>query len=169
MRWATEMGQGAKGTGQGGNFWSFMATVGGLGYAPVAPGTWGSIAGLALGVVIVHYLRQPVSWMVLAVSWVASAAICTQAEQALDRHDPPSVILDEVLGMASVPVILPEVVAEWSLLIIALALFRVFDIIKPFPLKRLATLPVGWGIVADDAGAAAYTCLVLWIVSRVIQ
>lgn len=148
----------------GSDVWTFLATVGGLGYLPLAPGTWGSLVGLLLGALAVRSISQLAMWFVLVATFVSSALICTKAERSLGQHDPPAVILDEVWGMAAVTVVLPSIASSWVLLLAAFLLFRIFDIVKPPPLRRLATLPAGWGILADDAGAAAYTILIYWLI-----
>ena len=157
------MGQGAGGVGRGHDVSSIVATVGGLGYLPWAPGTWGSAVGLILGLLCVRTLSWSAALIALPLSFVVGALVCTHAERALGQHDPPAVILDEVWGMAAVILIFPWITFSWALLVVAFLSFRAFDILKPPPLKRLARLRGGWGIMADDAGAAAYTALVLFV------
>ena len=98
----------------------------------------------------------------LAVTYVLGALVCAQAERHLDRHDPPAVILDEVWGMAAVIGLLPWAAASPIWLALGFAVFRLFDIVKPFPLKRLARRSSGWGIMADDLGASIYSMVILW-------
>jgi phosphatidylglycerophosphatase A len=100
---------------------------------------------------------------------VGCARLCGAAEQELAQHDPPAVVLDEVWGMAAVVIALPQLRVSWWWLVASLLLFRFFDIVKPPPLKRLAQLPGGWGIMADDLGAAAYTALTLWFLIRLLH
>ena len=140
---------------------TLIATVGGLGRVSFAPGTWGSLVGLGLGLLGTHgvpWLRSPA---VLLGAFALCALACSLAEEALRRHDPPSVILDEVWGMWAVLAVIPW--ATWVVprLLLAFLLFRLFDIAKPAPLKALARLPAGWGIMADDLGAAVYAGAVL--------
>lgn len=139
-----------------------LATLGGLGRVRWAPGTWGSVVGLALGWLTVRALSPPLGWLLLVLTFVGASFVCARAERQLAQHDPPSVILDEVWGTAAVVIALPWTAGSWGWLLGALALFRVFDIVKPPPLKRLARLPGGWGIMADDAGAALYAIALLW-------
>lgn len=145
-----------------------LATLGGLGRVRWAPGTWGSLVGLLGGVVTLRWFDWPL-WalaVILAVKFVICAVICTAAERALDIHDAPAIILDEAWAMAAIVMTVPQAVASWPLLLVAFVLFRAFDVVKPFPLKRLATLPEGWGIMADDLGAAAYTVGLLWAMTN---
>ena len=129
---------------------------------PWAPGTWGSAAGLLVGWFAGGRLPHP-AWLllVLAATFMASAVICTQAERELAQHDPGSVVLDEAWAMAAIIMILPWMRASGLLLFAAFLLFRGLDMIKPWPLQQLARLPGGWGIMADDLGAAAYAILIL--------
>ena len=143
-----------------------VATIGGLGRIPVAPGTAGSAVGLAIGIVLARTLSWPIALSILVATFVACALTCTMAEREIGQHDPSAVILDEVWAMAAIIVVLPWVAVSGFLLLLAFLCFRFFDIAKPPPLKRLATLPRGWGIIADDLGAAAYTAAILWIASR---
>lgn len=147
----------------------FAATVGGLGHIPWAPGTWGSAVGLILGWVMIRALPVVYVGPVLVISFVVGALVCTSAERALHRHDPPAVILDEVWGMLFVVALLPWTIASSARLLMAFLLFRAFDITKPPPLKRLARWPGGWGIMADDLGAAVYASCILWLGMRLMR
>ncbi len=139
-----------------------IATVGGLGRVPWAPGTWGSAVGFLLGMMMVRIFRAPAHTILLLGSFVASTLICTHAEQELNRHDPPSIILDEVWAMWAIVAMLPWTALAVSKGLLAFVLFRLFDIAKPAPLQHLARLPSGLGIMADDLGAAVYVVLILW-------
>lgn len=139
----------------------WMATGGGIGYLPWAPGTWGSGVGLLLGLLVVRVVQPPLSVVGLLFLCPLCATVCTRAERALGRHDAPPIVLDEIVGMAAILLALPSVAASPVLLLTGFAVFRAFDIVKPPPLRWLATLPAGWGILADDLGASAYTLLIL--------
>ncbi len=125
-----------------------IATVGGLGYLPVAPGTVGSAVGLLIvcfsGGDFSHQLAQCALMTLLAVWSSGSAA------KMLGSKDPRPVIIDEVAGMMVALVGLP---VYWPVYLAAFFLFRLLDILKPFPLRRFEDLPGGWGIVLDDLGA----------------
>lgn len=148
---------------------TWIATVGGLGHVPVAPGTWGSLVGLLLGLLLIRALPQPIGLTILAALFLIAVPLCTKAERHLTQHDPRAVILDEVWGMAAILVALPWTAASWRWLVLAFLLFRAFDVLKPPPLGQLARLPGGWGIMADDLGAAAYTALVLILLHRFLR
>ena len=145
-----------------GQWWTSVATIGGVGHLPWAPGTWGSLVGLLLGVYCARAIRWPGLAAFLPVTFIICTMICTAAERLLGQHDPEAVILDEVWGMVAV-VIVARGWMIWSIpqLVLAFGLFRVFDIAKPPPLAQLARFPRGWGIMADDLGAALYTLGIL--------
>lgn len=143
----------------------FVASCGHLGYVPVAPGTFGSAAGLAVFALIrwsgVPSL-EPGAIVVLLALGVWSGNL---AERHAGRADPGFVVLDEVVGMlitlAAIPVTMMGGVAGFLL-------FRLFDVVKPWPANRLEALPGGLGVMADDAMAAVYAnltlrALVLWL------
>jgi phosphatidylglycerophosphatase A len=132
------------------------ATVLGVGYVPVAPGTFGSAAGLLV-------------WWVLPASPVVHAAVIvalfaigswsgTVAERHFGRTDPGQVVIDEVMGMLITLFLNP---VGWIGALGAFLLFRIADVIKPYPANRLEGLPGGAGVMADDAMAAVYANLAL--------
>ena len=112
---------------------------------------------------MVRSLPWPSALLVWGSFVLVSIVACTQAERTLEIIDTPAIILDEVCGMALVVLANAALISSPVALLIAFLLFRVFDIVKPPPLRRLARLPGGWGIMADDLGAAAYTLAILWL------
>ena len=142
---------------------TMIATVGGVGQLP-APGTWGSFVGLCLGVLVLDYFTTLWRGIILVGMFLLSVFVCTRAEQNLGRHDPSEIILDEVWAMVAIVVGLAEIARVPRLVFWSFVAFRFFDIVKPPPLRSLARLPAGWGIMADDAGAAVYTLLLCWLV-----
>jgi phosphatidylglycerophosphatase A len=134
-----------------------LAVFFGVGRLPWAPGTWGSLAALLLFYPLVGH---PWALPVLTVALTAlSIPACTLAEKALGEVDPSSVVVDEVVGMGVALSFLPEPHLYYALS--AFLLFRLFDIWKPFPWRKLQDLPGGWGIVVDDVGAGLYANLFL--------
>jgi len=146
----------------------------GLGYLPVAPGTWGSMPP-----VLCYWLmcRYGADWTavaaVMAIMAVAGSVVCLTAAPAViaatGKKDPPEVVADEFAGQA-VAVLLaaggpagPFVTAA-----AAFGVFRVMDIVKPYPARTLEKLPLGWGILADDLMAALYAGLAVRILLRVL-
>jgi phosphatidylglycerophosphatase A len=136
----------------------FIATCGYLGYVPVAPGTFGSAAGLALFAAIRSAGSSTVEWIAIAVLFGVGIWAGTIAEDHFGGIDPGPVVLDEVAGMLITLAFLPvnAVGAVTGFLI-----FRLFDVIKPWPSARLEALPGGLGIMADDGMAAVYANLLL--------
>lgn len=140
----------------------FIATMGGLGDASLAPGTWGSLVACA-ALAPFRDARPPyvAGLAVLGLAAVWSAGLVARQMKTVD---PGRIIIDEAFGMGLV--LLAPLPAGWQGLATAFGLFRLFDILKPPPLKALERLPGGWGIVADDAGAGVYACAVMLAISR---
>ncbi|HKB13512.1 MAG TPA: phosphatidylglycerophosphatase A [Vicinamibacterales bacterium] len=132
------------------------ATVFGVGYAPVAPGTFGSAAGLLLWWLLpaapLGHALAIVALFVLG-SWSGNVA-----EHFYGRTDPGQVVIDEVMGMLITLFMNP---VGWRGAIAAFFLFRLFDVIKPYPANRLEKLHGGVGVMADDGMAAVYANLTL--------
>lgn len=139
-----------------------IATVGDLGCARRAPGTLGSAVGWLLGLWLVR-LSPEAGWLLLGAASLVAIRASTLTERAGKMHDPGYIIIDEVIGMAAVLVAIPAVAAAWWQGLLAFGLFRLFDVLKPPPLRWLATFPAGWGILLDDLGASAYTVLMLTV------
>jgi phosphatidylglycerophosphatase A len=133
-----------------------IATVGGVGHAPFAPGTVASaVTVLALGVLTPSRLALLVA--VLAVILVGTWA-AQEAEHALGGKDPGAIVIDEVAGMAVSVLAVPLTPA---VLAVAFVLFRVFDIVKPYPANALQRLPGGVGVMIDDLVAGLYALLLI--------
>jgi len=138
----------------------FIATFGYVGYFPIAPGTAGSLAALAL-YALVRWAGTPAVELVTIIAVLAIGIwAATGTERALARKDPGPVVIDEVLGMLITLAFLP--LSLWGIAA-GFLIFRLFDVIKPFPAGRLEHLPAGLGIMADDAMAGVYAHLVLRI------
>jgi phosphatidylglycerophosphatase A len=136
-----------------------VATFFGAGMGKPGPGTWGSVAAVLLWAVAIWGLHLSAHGLLLALGiGVASCIIlgvpaATIAERESGRHDPGFVVIDEVAGQW---IALMGTPADWRHGLIALLLFRIFDITKPFPVRRFERLPGGWGIVFDDVAAGLY-------------
>lgn len=133
-----------------------LATALGVGYVPVAPGTCGSAVGLLVWMVL------PASALVQATAIVALFAIGSWSGGVAERHfgttDPAPVVIDEVMGMLITLFLNP---VGWAGAAGAFLLFRIADVIKPFPANRVERLHGGIGVMADDAVAAIYANLAL--------
>jgi len=150
----------------------------GLGRLPVAPGTWGSFPPAVIFGLCCQF-GAPALWIstVMGILAAAGSVICVKlapaAIAATGKDDPREVVADEVAGQAvtflAVPLILAEAVTGSQIWMIAGAgfvLFRLFDIAKPWPIRKLEELPQGWGILADDLLAGVYAAIGLVICIR---
>jgi phosphatidylglycerophosphatase A len=135
-----------------------VASVGGIGFAPFAPGTFGSLPGLAL----YWALHAAGGWPLAAAGLGVVCAAGVWAGGVAERHwgakDPGRVVIDETAGQMLA--LLLHAPAP-SVLAASFVLFRIFDVWKPFPARRLEELPAGSGIMADDLAAGVYANLAL--------
>ena len=142
-----------------------FATLGPIGRKLPAPGTWGSVAGLLYFTVFFHPLGVVGTLIFSAIGMYLAVALCGEAEFRLAKKDPGEVILDEFIAMPLCFLgwrqlaedFVPEKWA-WVIFLVGLGLFRLFDILKPFGIRRLQELPAGWGVVVDDVVAALAAC-----------
>jgi phosphatidylglycerophosphatase A len=186
----------------------WIATGFGLGYLPVAPGTWGSLGGVVLTLAVCApfltlfgTIFRPISGlfvslqnfvvyfeivMLLAVS-ISGVWASDRVSKFIGKTDPQQIVIDEICGMSVTLVfglgalwytsavtqmtdfvgvgrLFLMQVLNWKYLVVGFILFRMFDIVKPWPIRRLEKLPGGWGIMADDWFAGIYAAVVLWVV-----
>ena len=132
----------------------FVATCGYLGYVPVAPGTFGSAAGLVVYAAVRWWGSPAVELAVIALVLVIGVWSGTIAERHFGGVDPAPVVLDEVAGML-ITLALISVTPTGA--IVGFLVFRLFDVLKPWPANRLEALSGGLGVMADDAMAAVYS------------
>jgi len=133
-----------------------VATVGGVGYVPFAPGTFGSAAGILLWWLLgPSPALQAFAIVVLFAAGVWSGSVC---EGHFCTTDPGHVVIDEVVGMLITLFLNP---VGWGGALLAFVLFRVADVIKPYPANRFEQLHGGLGVMADDCMAAVYANLAL--------
>lgn len=146
-------------------FWAWaVGTFFGAGRCRPGPGSWG--AGLAALLwfaagSLLSLSKVQLAWWTLGAAAVATAVgipAATRVEQESGRHDPGYVVIDEAAGQW---VALIHAHADWASLLVAFLLFRFFDILKPWPARRLERLPRGWGIVIDDLAAGVYALLLV--------
>jgi phosphatidylglycerophosphatase A len=133
-----------------------IATAGGAGYAPLAPGTVGS--AIALLVLWLVPLSGAGRVLFLVVVVVAGTWAAQHAERLVGAKDPGAIVIDEVAGMTVSVLVFP---LTPSVLVAAFVLFRVFDIVKPFPARGSQRLPGGVGVMVDDLVAGGYALGVL--------
>jgi phosphatidylglycerophosphatase A len=142
----------------------FVATAAYSGYFPIAPGTVGSLVGLLVYGLVRWTRIAPLELAVIAVVVAAGVWAATAAERFLGCTDPGPVVIDEVAGML---ITLAFVPVGWASVLTGFLIFRVMDIVKPFPAGRLERLPGGWGVMADDVMAGIYANLGLRLVAAV--
>ncbi len=131
----------------------FLATGGWIGFSPVAPGTFGSLAALPICLLIASMGIGSALIFVVALI-VFSTWIVHAAEKIEAKKDPRQLVLDEICGMATALFALPFTP---FFIIGGFALFRVFDILKPFPIRWVdKNVPGGWGIMLDDIIAGIF-------------
>ena len=158
-----------------------IATVFGLGYLPKAPGTWGSLVGVALTAFYwstplpakpfghfspsVHFGTSPtlIALCVTLLVAILGVAAATTAAFYIGTKDPQIVVIDEVSGQLIAYFGIGAAAPNWKYLLLGFILFRVFDIWKPFPARQAESLPGGLGIMADDWIAGIYAALGLVI------
>lgn len=133
-----------------------LATSLGVGYVPVAPGTFGSLAGLVLWALLPHDPQTQL--VVIVVLFGAGSWSASLAERHFKGTDPSQVVIDEVMGMLITLWLVP---VGWVGAGLGFLSFRLFDVIKPYPANRLEDLHGGIGVMADDAMAAIYANLAL--------
>ena len=142
-----------------------LATFGYVGYFPIAPGTAGSLAGLVL-FAFVRWLGMPafeiatIVVVLVAGTWAASAT-----EHVLGQKDPGAIVIDEVLGMLMTLALLPVSALG---IFIGFLLFRLFDVVKPFPAARMEHLKGGPGVMLDDAVAGIYAHLSMRVLALLV-
>ena len=136
----------------------FVATCGYLGYVPIAPGTFGSAVGLALFFAVRSTGSVAVELLAIAVLFAIGIWSGTEAEHHFGGIDPGPVVMDEVVGMLITLALLPVNVTG---AIVGFLVFRLLDVVKPWPSGGFEKLPGGLGVMADDGMAAIYGNLVM--------
>jgi phosphatidylglycerophosphatase A len=130
-----------------------LATLGPVGFAPIAPATWGSAVVVAIGWFIPPP-ALPVALALIALGTVVAIYVAGEAEKPLG-HDAGPIGADEVIGQSLALLFVPH---TWWAFAAAFFLFRLFDIWKPLGAREIQRLPGGFGIVADDVMAGLIAC-----------
>jgi phosphatidylglycerophosphatase A len=136
----------------------FIATFGYVGYVPVAPGTFGSAAGLVVFFAVRATGSTVVELVVILALFALGIWSGTIAEHHFGGTDPGPIVLDEVVGMLLTLFLLPVTLRG---ALVGFVVFRILDVIKPFPSAQFEKLPGGLGVMADDGMAAIYGNLVM--------
>jgi phosphatidylglycerophosphatase A len=138
-----------------------LATAGGAGFAPVAPGTFGSLVGVLIYLAmealrIGAYYPHAIIFFLIAGVWASSRV------ERLWGHDSQRIVIDEVIGqMITFAVAAGRYRLSAFCIALGFGLFRLFDIVKPFPIRRLERFKGGLGVIADDVGAGLFALAVL--------
>ena len=131
----------------------------GVGYLPLIPGTFGSLVGIGVFLLLKWWPAQVVATVLITFIGIWAGS---RTERILRLKDPGRVVVDEVAGqMIALLPLSAFAVASKAWIIVSFILFRLFDIFKPYPARRLEALPSGWGIMMDDVLAGAYAAVIV--------
>ena len=144
----------------------------GVGYLPLAPGTWGSLVGVGIFLLLTRVIAGNALVGVVLVFIIVVTAVgtwaATRTEELSERKDPGKIVVDEVAGqlIALFPLTL---FTSWSTMavIVSFILFRFFDIVKPYPANRLQELNGGAGVMFDDLVAGVYAAVIVSIILKI--
>jgi len=146
------------------HFLKIFSTFFYIGYLPFIPGTFGSLAGLLLFILLKGMSVQYISLTGLII--LVGFLVCGRVEKIMQRKDPPCIIIDEVAGMMLSLIFLPH---DLKLAFTGFIIFRILDTLKPFPAGRLEKKNSGGAIMLDDLVAGLYTNIILQVALRVIS
>jgi len=136
-----------------------LSTWFGSGLVPFASGTFGTLAAVPL-ILALDSLRIGSSILTVLIAVAIAVWTSDRTQDVLGKKDPSEVVIDEVAGFLLTMALLPH---TWLALCLGFFLFRLFDVLKPFPIKHLEKLKGGFGIVFDDLLAGLYACAGTWI------
>ena len=150
----------------------------GLGWLPVAPGSWGSLpSAIIFGLACYFGGSTAILISLMIVLIIAGSFVCVKfsyvAVAATGNKDPNEVVADEIAGQAltflAMPLLMTDVSGGQivSIAVLGYFLFRLFDTVKPWPSYRLEELPAGWGILADDLMAGVYAGIALFVSAKI--
>lgn len=142
-----------------------FATFGYVGYFPIAPGTAGSLAALVLFALVRWVAMPTVELGTIVVVLVLGIWAANKTEHVLGRKDPGAIVIDEVLGMLMTLALLPVSTVG---VFVGFVLFRIFDVIKPYPAARMEHLEGGPGVMLDDAVAGIYAHIALRLLGLLV-
>lgn len=148
-----------------------LATGFGLGYCPIASGTVGSLLGVAIFFFLASLKLLSIYYVIICIClFFFGVLISDIAEKLFNKKDSSEIVIDEIVGCIIVLLFIP--ISIWCI-IYAFILFRILDIIKPFPANRSQKLSGGWGIMMDDLICSFYTIFIvhitLWLKGLMIK
>ena len=145
----------------------FLALGFGSGLLHPAPGTWGSLVGVVLGALLLPWLGAKMFFILTALCFFLGIWLCERTSHDMGVHDHGSIVWDEIVSVFLVLLAVPQVSLFWCT--IAFVTFRLFDILKPYPIRYFdEKLTNGFGIMVDDILAAGYSILVILALAHFI-
>ena len=146
----------------------FLAVGFGSGLLKPAPGTWGTLAGLMLSILLWNITKSNLFFIFLAViSFIFGCYLCQKMSNDLGVHDDGRIVWDEIVAIFLMFTFLPEY--NWFTYILTFISFRIFDILKPYPIRYFdEKLESGLGIMVDDILAAIFALISLYIIYWII-
>ena len=137
----------------------FVATAAGIGYWPMAPGTWAALASAVTWFVLCKFFPDNFYWQLIIILFTIVAGVyCSGKILNESDKDPNYIVIDEVAGMLVTILFISPTLLNFG---IGLLLFRFFDILKPFGIKKMERIRKGWGIMLDDLLAGIYSTIIL--------
>jgi len=140
----------------------FIVTGFYLGYLPIAPATFGCLISVVIWYFLIAYR---VAYILVGITLFLLGVIISNNFTKIWGKDPRQIVIDEYASLLLPLYFTPRTIAP---LVITLALFRIFDLTKPPPIKKLEQLPAGWGVMLDDLGAAIYTTAII-LATRILN
>lgn len=156
------------------NIYELLATFFYVGRVKYAPGTFGTFIAMILFLIFPKSVDNYFNFLLLAIIFFLGVFVSTQAEKTMG-HDNSHIVIDEVLAYWLIMASYIAYAGDWTWswiditnAIMAFGLFRIFDILKPYPVNVSQNLPKGWGVMTDDVIAAGLTMLVMWFINFVV-
>ncbi len=147
-------------------FHNFIATGFGSGYSPIAPGTAGALLAMLIwwgySLLFSHCISIPVLTFIVIVVFTFAGVWSSSVVEKYWGEDPSRVVVDEMVGTWIALLAVPEG-AHWGYMLAAFVLFRFFDIVKPLGVRKMESLPSGFGIMADDILAGIYGFIIIYL------
>ena len=140
----------------------FFATGFGVGFSPIVPGTMGTLVAIPIYYFLSSILFSPLYELTLFAFFFFSIWTAGQAERYWGKKDDRRIVIDEIMGFLVTMLWVPKTP---FFIVAGFILFRLFDILKPFPIRRLERLKAGFGVVLDDVLAGVYANIVLKLLS----
>lgn len=145
----------------------FLALGFGSGLLHPAPGTWGSLVGVIVGALLLPWLGAKMFFILTALCFFLGIWLCERTSHDMGVHDHGSIVWDEIIAVFLVLLAVPQVSLFWCA--VAFVTFRLFDILKPYPIRYFdEKLTNGFGIMVDDILAAGYSILVILALAHFI-